>query len=165
MPRPTTKADLLALSQKNFTKLNEFVDNFPEEQQNAEFPEGMLNRNIRDVLAHLHQWHLMVLDWYTVGMRGDKPDIPAKGYNWRTIPDLNREIQKKYSHTPLMEVRRLLNDSYTKIQDLIQSHSDEELFERQRYKWTGTNALGAYLVSATSSHYDWAFKLIKKATK
>ena len=42
---------------------------------------------------------------------------------------------------------------------------DDELFEKKRYKWTGSTSLGAYLVSATSSHYDWAFKLIKKCLK
>ncbi len=54
------------------------------------FPEGTLNRNIRDVLAHLHEWHLMVQGGYD----REKPDIPAKGYTWKTTPDLNREIQK-----------------------------------------------------------------------
>lgn len=42
---------------------------------------------------------------------------------------------------------------------------DAELFEKKRYKWTGTTLLGAYFVSATSSHYDWAYKLIKKAKR
>lgn len=165
MARPKTKKDLLAASQANFTKLNEFVNSFSKEEQETEFPEGTLNRNIRDVLAHLHQWHLLVLDWYTVGMRGDKPDIPAKGYNWRTTPDLNREIQIKYSKTPLDDAKKLLKDSHKRVQELIRKHSEEELFERKRYRWTGSNAMGAYFVSATSSHYDWALKLIKRVKK
>ena len=37
--------------------------------------------------------------------------------------------------------------------------------EKKKYKWTGSTSLGAYLVSATSSHYDWAYKLIKKCLK
>lgn len=92
MPRPKTKDELLELSQKNFAKLNELVDSYSSEEQVAEFPEGTMNRNIRDVLAHLHHWHLMMLEWYEIGMKGDKPDMPAKGYTWKTVPELNREI-------------------------------------------------------------------------
>ena len=165
MARPKNKSDLVALSNKNYEKLLSYVDSFPENELEAEFPEGTLNRNIRDVLAHLHHWHLMVMDWYEVGMKGEKPDIPAKGYNWRTLPDLNKKIRKQYETTGLNEVRNMLGDSFAEIQNLIENHSDDELFERKRFKWTGNNALGAYFVSVSSSHYDWAYKLIKRCKK
>lgn len=165
MARPKTKQELLKQSNDNYIKLLEFIRNLDATDLEKEFPEGYLNRNIRDVLAHLHEWHLMVIGWYEVGMKGDKPDIPAKGYNWRTTPDLNREIWKKYRNTPLVEVKELLKSSHGKVSKLIQKHSNEELFERKRYLWTGNNAMGAYFVSATSSHYDWALKLIKKCLK
>jgi hypothetical protein len=48
---------------------------------------------------------------------------------------------------------------------LIEKHTDEELFTKQKYKWTGTTSLGSYLVSATSSHYDWGIKQIKSLKK
>lgn len=165
MPRPTTKQELIDLSNFNYLKLNEFVDSFNNEEQLKEFPKGTMNRNIRDVLAHLHHWHLMILDWYNVGMTGEKPDIPAKGYTWKTTPDLNKSIWEMYRSTDLKDVRSLLDGSFNELQKVIKKHTNEELFEKKRYKWTGTTSLGSYLVSATSSHYDWAFKLIKKAKK
>lgn len=165
MSRPTNKNELLELSQRNFKSLNDYVDSLPDKDKNKEFPKGTMNRNIRDVLAHLHQWHLMMMEWYTVGMKGGKPDMPAKGYTWKTIPDLNRKIWEDYCTTDPARVRKMLNMSFADIQKIIQQHSNDELFEKKRYKWTGTTSLGAYLVSATSSHYDWALKLIKKAKK
>ncbi|KKL68507.1 hypothetical protein LCGC14_2124310, partial [marine sediment metagenome] len=90
MPRPKTKTELLELSQKNYSKLIDYVDSLSEKVQQAVFPKGYLNRNIKDVLAHLHHWHLMFLEWYETGMAGQKPDMPAKGYTWKTLPDLNR---------------------------------------------------------------------------
>ncbi len=162
MPRPKTKQELVDLSQKNFQRLTDFIDSLTPEEQEKEFPKGTMNRNIKDVLAHLHHWHLMMLDWYEVGMSGEKPEMPAKGYTWKTVPDLNRVIWEKYRNENITKVRKNLNDSFSKLQDVIQTHSDEELFEKKRYKWTGTTSLGSYLISATSSHYDWAFKLIKK---
>lgn len=165
MARPANKKDLLSLSQKNYQLLNDFVDSFSEADKNKEFPKGTMNRNIRDVLAHLHHWHSMMLDWYAIGMKGGKPEMPAKGYTWKTTPELNREIWKTYRTTAIKKVRKLLERSFNDVQSIIKKHSDDELFEKKKYKWTGTTSLGAYLVSATSSHYDWALKLMKKAMK
>ena len=157
--------ELLEQSQKNLDKLFEFIDGLEISQQNSEFPQGTMNRNIRDVLAHLHHWHLLMLDWYRTGMAGDKPDMPAKGYTWKTTPELNKWIWEKYQSTRLDEARDYLKNSFRQIREIMETHSDEELFEKKRYQWTGTTSLGSYLVSATSSHYEWALKLIKKARR
>lgn len=165
MARPINKEELLRLSQKNFQKLIDLIESHSQAEQQNDFPPGTMNRNIRDVLAHLHHWHLMMLEWYEVGMQGKKPDMPAKGYTWKTLPDLNKKIWEQYRTEPLSDVRKHFNDSFAKIYQLIQKHSDEELFTKKKYPWTGSTSLGAYLISATSSHYDWAYKLIKKAKK
>lgn len=165
MPRPTNKKQLLDLSQKNFDTLNACVDSFSEEERNQDFPKGTMNRNIRDVLAHLHAWHAMMMQWYAVGMKGQNPDIPAPGYTWKTTPELNHKIWDENRAVPLSKVRKLLNKSHADLQKIIGAHTDAELFEKKRYHWTGSTSLGAYFVSATSSHYDWALKVIKKAKK
>lgn len=165
MPRPKTKSELLDLSQKNFQKMFSMIDAFSEEELHGEFPPECMNRNVRDVLAHLYHWQLMMLEWYRIGMSGEKPDMPAKGYTWKDTPKLNREIWEKYQGASLGDIRKLLEDSAVDIQQIIEKHSDEELFEKKRYKWTGSTSLGAYLISSTSSHYDWAIKLIKKYKK
>ena len=107
----------------------------------------------------------MTLGWYEVGMKGEKPKMPAEGYTWKTLPDLNKRIQEQYENEELKKVKIMFSDSFQKLQKVINSHSNEELFEKKRYAWTGTTSLGSYLVSAASSHYEWAFKLIKKAKK
>lgn len=165
MPRPKTKRELLDLSQKNFQKLNDFISSLSEEEQKVDFPKGTMNRNIRDVLTHLHEWHLMMKTWYDIGMTGQKPEMPAPGYTWKMNAELNRIIWEKYQNTSLEEARNLLNDSFANVRLIIEQHTDEDLFTKKKYKWTGSTSLGAYLISATSSHYDWAFKLIKKAKK
>ena len=166
MPRPKNKTQLLELSNSNFKKMLELVDSFGEEEIiNGKLPFEDRDKNIRDILAHLHHWHLMMQEWYEVGMSGVKPDMPAKGYTWKTVPDLNYEIWKQYQSFSYSQVDKLLKESFSDIQELINSHSDDELFEKKRYKWTGTTSLGSYLVSATSSHYVWAMKKLKKYKK
>ena len=165
MPRPKTKLELMNLSQENFDKLMDYINQLPKDKQVGQFPPGTLNRNISDVLMHLHHWHLMLMEWYKTGMSGEKPEMPAPGYTWKTTSDLNKEINKKYQKTKLKDALKYLKSSHKKVRSIIDSHSQEDLFTKKKYKWTGSTSLGAYLISSTSSHYDWALKLIKKCTK
>ncbi len=165
MPRPQTKQDLLAQSLENYEKLINFIEKLSDEEQNKDFPPGTMNRNIKDVLMHLHHWHLLTKDWYSVGMAGGKPEMPAKGYTWKTTSELNRWIWEQYKEVSLVEAKNKFKASFLELREIIESHSNEELFEKKRYKWTGSTSLGSYLVSAACSHYDWAFKLISRCKK
>ena len=165
MPKPKSKTELLDLSEKNYKRLMGLIDSVDSEKQNQLFPEGSMNRNIRDVLAHLHEWHLMMLRWYEIGIQGEKPDMPAKGYGWKDTPALNRKIWKDCQSVDLLTIRTMFNESYLSVRKLIEQHSDEELFTKKKYLWTGSTSLGAYLISSTSSHYNWAYKLIRRCWK
>lgn len=162
MPRPRTKAELLAASEDGYSKLNAAIDSLTAAQRNATFPFDHRDRNIRDVLAHLHEWHLMMRAWYDAGMAGSKPDMPAVGYTWKTTPELNAAIWAKYQRTTLDRVRVLFDSSHNRLLTLVAQHTDANLFTKRRYDWTGTTSLGSYLVSATSSHYIWAQKLLRR---
>lgn len=98
-------------------------------------------------------------------MSGDKPPMAAQGYSWKETHAFNKWIQEKHQNTNLENAKQLLNESSIEIQRIIADHTSEELFEKKRYKWTGATSPGVYLVSTTSSHYDWALKLTKKVKK
>ena len=163
MARPKTKIELLDLSRQNFDKLFDFILVIDKDEQNRDFPPGTMNRNIRDILMHLHHWHLMFLDWYKTGMSDQKPEMPAKGFTWKTTPELNKWIWEKYRQTSLVRAKESLKSSFKQVRKIIESHTDEELFEKRRYNWTGSSSLSTYIRANTSSHYNWAYKLIKKA--
>ena len=134
MPKPKDKSELVAMCSKNFDRLSNLLNNYSKEQLNKEFPKQFMNRNVRDVLAHLYHWHLMFLEWYKVGMIGEKPEMPAKGYTWKQTPELNQAIQKLYSNTDLQNSQENLNRSHKKIQKIIDKHSNRELFEKKKYR-------------------------------
>jgi len=165
MPKPKTKTELLSQSQDCYNALQLLLDSYSEEKLKSEFSTNTLNRNVRDVLAHLHQWHLMFLDWYKVGMNGENPHMPAKGYTWKTLPALNSKIWQDSQEIELQLIKKKLDTSYQKVLKITKKHSDEELFTKKKYKWTGSTSLGAYLISNSYSHYNWAIKLIKKGLK
>jgi hypothetical protein len=168
MPRPTDKQTLLKLSDANLSRLLAFIDSLPDEYRDREYSNDLLNdrdRTIADVICHLHEWHVMMAEWYEVGMSGSKPAIPAEDVTWSTLPVLNRRIYDKYEGTKLDDALAMVLQSHQDVMQLVRRHNDEELFTKKRYSWTGSTSLGAYLISATSSHYDWALKTLRPVAK
>ncbi|MEL6106491.1 MAG: ClbS/DfsB family four-helix bundle protein [Planctomycetota bacterium] len=165
MPKPTNKLQLISASEDGYATLHAVIDSLSRECQRAEFPFQHRDRNIRDVLGHLHAWQEMFFLWHDIGMSGQKPEMPAAGYSWKTTPQLNRVIWERYQDMPLDLVRDKLHDTHSRLQSLIEGYGDDELFAKRRYAWTGSTSLGVYLISATSSHYQWAIKLIRKFAK
>ena len=94
MPGPTDKASLLELSEVNLRKLLDFIDSLSEDSRHMSYENDELNdrdRTVSDVICHVHEWHLMMAEWYEVGMSGEKPAIPAEDVTWKTLPVLNIE--------------------------------------------------------------------------
>ena len=160
MPRPRNKDELLVAIVDGFEQLNAILDGLTPAQREIAFPFEHRDKNFRDVLAHLHEWQWLIAGWYKIGMGGAKPDMPCKGFTWKTTPELNTAIWLKHQNTSLQRTRKMLSQSHDKLYKIVAKNSNDELFLRSYYDWTGSTSLGSYIVSATSSHYAWALKLI-----
>ncbi len=166
MPRPTNKDELVAAATDQYDRLWKMIDSMSDEEKNSEFKFEDRDKNLRDVLIHLHEWHNMMDTWYRVGvLEGRIPYVPGEGYTWKTLPALNLKIWERYQDVSLSEAKDLLKESHSRIMELIDRHTNEELFSKGIYKWTKSSTLGAYFIGSTSSHYDWAMKKIKKHIK
>ena len=160
MPRPKSKAELQIQAQTNFQKLLEIVDRLPEDKLEE---GGVCEKwSVKDILAHLQAWHEMLLEWYEGGVQGGKPSFLPAGYTWKDTPKVNEDIYQQYKEEQFAEIFQKLKRSHERVGEIINRHSDEELFTKKHYAFTGSTSLGAYLISATSSHYDWAIGLLKK---
>jgi len=165
MPKPSNKQELLLACVTNFEILMAIINDLDIEQRTQSFNFNGLNKNIRDVVCHIHHWHLLFIGWYEIGMKNEKPEMPYKGYKWKDTSKLNQMINKKYKDTSLNISLELVNSSHKKALDIIDFHSNHELFTKKLYAWTGSTSLGAYLISNTSSHYNWGIRIIKKGFK
>lgn len=162
MPRPSNKDDLLALSTTNFTKLYKLIDSISDKNQLENFPFEDRDKNIKDVLVHLYEWHQLLLSWVNSNQNGEaKPFLPVS-HNWKNYGDMNIEFWKKHQNTSLQKAKDILNQSHADVVNLISKFNDKELFTKKYFSWSGSTSVGSYAVSATSSHYDWAIKKIKK---
>lgn len=171
MARATTKADLITSANGQFDKMWKLIETISEKQLNSTFAEEMAtagkethwsrDKNLRDVLVHLYEWHQLLLNWIENNRKGiHKPFLPEP-YNWKTYPMMNLEFWKKHQSTPLAKAMATLKESHKNVVALIETFSNDELFAKGVVNWTGTSTLGSYCVSTTASHYDWAMKKIK----
>ena len=82
MARATTKQDLIMASNAQFEKLWVLVDGMSDDLQNATFADQMAtagkeahwgrDKNLRDVLVHLYEWHQLLLNWINSNSKGER---------------------------------------------------------------------------------------------
>ena len=165
MPRPTTKADLIQAANEQFAKLWTLIDEMSDEEKSADIVPNERDKNVRDVLVHLYEWHCLLLNWIRSNTnRNPAPFLPVP-YNWKTYPQMNVVFWEKHQNTSYTDAETMLKKTHKEVLALIETFSNEALFSKGTFDWTGTTTLGSYCVSATSSHYDWAIKDIKNALK
>ena len=175
MTRPKTKEDLLLVAKENFEKLQTLISKLSDQELNTPFDFSQdakkkeahwrRDKNVRDVLIHLYEWHQLLLNWVYSNQEGqEQPFLPAP-YNWRIYGELNLEFWKKHQNTSLKEATEIFHQSHQDVLHLADTFTNEELFSKNVYKWVGGTVLGSYFVSATSSHYDWAMKKLKAHQK
>jgi hypothetical protein len=163
MSRPTTRAELLARTTTDFEALVDAVDAVEPERRlgPSDYPRG----SIKDMLAHLDAWQRMFLEWERVGRTGEVAQMPAPGYTWKTAPALNMAIHERHLGDAWEVVVGRLRESHEQIRGVLEAYAEDELFDKKHYRWTGSTSVGSYAVSATTSHYDWARKHLRKSVK
>lgn len=175
MGRPTTKTDLITAATTNYEKMNTLISSLTDLELSTEFDFSShekkteahweRDKNLRDVLIHLYEWHQLLLNWIENNQKGESRTFIPKPYTWRTYGILNQEFWKKHQTTTLKDATELLEQSHAKVLKLAETFSNEELFSKGMYPWVGGSTLGSYFVSVTSSHYDWAMKKLKAHRK
>lgn len=163
MSKPISKYEIIEAAQKERAALEELLNGLTPEQMTRS--KNTDDWSAKDVLAHLIEWEQMVITWYETGAKGKVPAAPSEEYNWGQLPQLNHAIYLKHRDRSLADIQKDFKSSHKKMMKTIHTIPEKELFTRGRYAWTRNNLLGAYFVSATSSHYRWARGEIRKKVK
>lgn len=166
MPRPKTKEELLTAAESQFEKLMaNSADNLvlhPDIINAGKEAHWKRDKNWRDVLTHLYEWHQLLIKWLDHNLTSDKvhPFLPEP-YNWKTYSTMNQGFWEKHQTTSFADAVEQLKQSHKQALERIEKLSEEELFEKKHYKWTGTTNVASYCISSTSSHYDWALNKLR----
>ena len=63
MARAATKQELIQSAADQYDKLWHLIDSMTDEEQRATFLFEDRDRNLRDILIHLYEWHQLLLNW------------------------------------------------------------------------------------------------------
>ena len=159
MSRFTSKQELLDDVVKERTKLEDLLAAIPDDQKLVEVTDGM---SVKDFLAHRTEWGRMAIRWYEEAKAGGTPAVPTERYKWNQLKELNADIHDRFARVPLDEIEVNFADVHDRLYELIEGTTDEELFTKQYYSFTGSSDLATYLNSATASHYRSARRHIQK---
>jgi hypothetical protein len=157
--RAKTKQELLESIQASRAALNRKFSHLTPEQMT--WPGSMGNWSVKDILAHLVDWEQRFIGWYQAGVQGDVPQTPAPGMTWRDLPRLNQQGYESHKVEPLEEVLIHYEASFQEIMAMIEGMSEQEIFEPEYYRWTGDSSLLPWIAANTSSHYNWARRVIR----
>ena len=168
MARPTTKQELILAGNEQFERMFKLIEDMSENEQKGTFEldgkeaHWKRDKNIRDILIHLYEWHQLLLNWVKSNQNGEEKPFLPEPYNWKTYGNMNIEFWEKHQNTLYNESLKMLEQSHKKIMHLIETFNNNDLFSKGVFSWVGGSTLGSYFVSVTSSHYEWAIKKIKK---
>lgn len=172
MGRPVTKSELLSAAAENYEKMNELISSLTEKELSTPFDfqgkkeaHWRRDKNLRDILVHLYEWHRLLLEWVRANQQGENKSFLPEPYNWKTYGDMNVEFRDKHRNTTLEQAKEMLVKSHREVMELAETFTNDELFTKGVFKWVGGSTLGSYFVSNTSSHYDWAMKKLKAHRK
>lgn len=175
MARPKNKEELIKAATENYDKLINLIEQRAEAEKSIEYDfasdekkkeaHWRRDKNLRDVLMHLVEWHNLLLEWIKNRENGSNKPFLMEGYNWKTYGDMNIVFYNRAQNVTEEEALEKFKESHAKIMKAIDTFSQEELFTNTYYPWVGGSCIGSYFISATSSHYDWAMKKIKAHRK
>ena len=169
MARATTKNEVIQTGNEKYQKLIDLINSLSKKDIDSVFNFDIENKkeahwkrdkNIRDVIIHLYEWHQLLLNWVNTNQKGIELPFLKEGYNWKTYGTMNMEFWEVHQTTSYDTALQLLKKSHEQVMKLVNTFSNDELFSKGTFKWVGGSTLGSYFVSVSASHYDWAIKKI-----
>lgn len=165
MAVPTTKEELQKAIETNYCKLKKELATIPEEFWEAKELQGHSKgtmMNINNLVAYLIGWGQLVLKWNRKKDNSEVVDFPETGYKWNALGKLAQKFYDDYKEKDVVSMKELLDNTVKEILRLIESKSNEELYEVSWYeKWT----LGRMIQFNTASPYSNALSRIRKWKK
>jgi hypothetical protein len=161
MPAATCKTDLIAVTQKEYAKLQKLIAPLDETTaiQKAD------DISIKDVIGHRAHWISLFLGWYHDGQAGKEVHFPAPGYKWNKLPRYNAALRAEQAGMSWEDACDLLSENTDKLLDFMESRDNTALYggpmKGANNNWTP----GRWAEAAGPSHFRSAAKYIRKALK
>ncbi len=127
------KEDLKCEIHKSFEKYVAEFDDIPESFKDKRVLEA--DRTPAENLAYQVGWTTLVLKWESDEKRGIEVKTPSEMFKWNQLGDLYQWFTDTYSQLSLTEWKDQLEKNIAAIDAMIDSMSEEELFQSHMRKW------------------------------
>jgi hypothetical protein len=165
MAIPKNKDELLNAIVDNYKKLTTELANVPIDLTEKKELDGHSKNtlmSINNLVAYLIGWEQLVLKWNDKKNKGLEVDIPETGFKWNELGLLAQKFYKDCEKDDFKTLNEKLNNTTNEILKLIESKTNEELYEIAWYdKWT----FGKMIQLNTSSPFQNAKDRIRKWKK
>lgn len=129
----SNREELKAEINKKFEKYISEFDDIPEYLKDKRIQE--VDRTPAENLAYQVGWTSLVLKWEEDEKNGLEVKTPLEGFKWNKLGDLYQYFTQTYAHLSLKELKEKLTNNIESIYDMIDSLSDEELFNPHMRRW------------------------------
>lgn len=133
----------------------------PASTKCATFAQG---ENLRDLLTHAWEWQRLQVAFVENIRNGNPKDFIPDPYR-KDYKEMDRVNWEKHQQTSLDEAIAMLDKSHQEMLALVDTFTDEELFNKKVFKVTYTTTMGAYFMSVTISPYTQIVKRLKPHIK
>lgn len=165
MAIPTHKDELQKAIVDHYQKLTTELANIPIELTTQKELDGHAKNtfmSINNLIAYLVGWGQLVLKWYDKKSKELPVDFPETGYKWNELGQLAQKFYHDYEKDDFNTLLEKLDITTTEILNLIESKTNQELYETPWYdKWP----LGKMIQLNTSSPFKNAKDRIRKWKK
>ena len=140
-----TKENLLARILGGRVAFDETLARLSEEQMQAQILHD--DWSVKDMLGHIAFWQeLMTARFYAL-RAGQTPDPVID------MDALNARILNDFRHLTLEEVRDREQAAYQQVLDMLESATDDELFNPDHFEWANGNPFVGWIAGNTWEHY------------
>lgn len=120
--------------------------------------------NLRDLLMHAFEWQRLQAA-FVANIRNNTPKdfIPDP---WRKdYHGMDHANWERHQSITLDDAEKMLDESHQEMLQLMETFTEEELFEKKVFKVTYTTTMAAYFQSVTTSPYTQIVKRLKPHLK
>lgn len=157
-----SKDELLALTEKEFSKLSTLLDGMSIKAGTQKREE---NTSVKDVIGHRAHWIDLFLGWYKDGIAGKEVLFPAKGYKWNQLKEYNEHLRSQQSNLSWADARKKLQANHKKLIRFINAHSNGDLYGGPMKGADNDWTPGRWAEAAGPSHYRSASKYCRDCMK
>ena len=127
------KEELKTEIRKTFEKYISEFDNIPEALKDIRVDE--VDRTPAENLAYQVGWTTLVLKWEEDERNGLTVKTPSDEFKWNQLGGLYQWFTDTYAPLSLTELKNMLNENVTALYAMIDSMSEDELFQPHMRKW------------------------------